>query len=268
MQRIQETLDKMASHFDSLEKRFDAFDKRFDSIEDRLDKMTVGELTAKQKNALRRQHYREAKAQKMKGRIPLPNTHCFGDRCDRRLREKFPEWAKEGLKYGVTNRPEAFISWLVHQWNSKTYLKKPVTFSGSAFRVWTGHARHALGPGDLMHLYRKRRIHYPFLRTPEEWDDFSKRPMWNWTTIVVKGVVQEMRESPQWNGFHERFKRMLCLLAGGMVEMEVRGIQWDFYETQENINEMMKDASFLALWKPALEAISNGLLAKQMDQGS
>ena len=258
MERIQETLNKILG-------RLDSFEKRFDAIDARLDKMTVGELTSKQKNALRRQHYREAKAQKTKGRIPLPNFHSFGDRSDRRVSEKFPEWAAKGLQYGTTNQPETFISWLVHQWNAHTYLKKPVTFSGSAFRVWTGHARHALGPGDLMHLYRKRRIHYPFLRTPEEGDDFSKRPMWNWTTYIVKNVVQEMRESPLWKGFSDRFKRMLCLLGGGMLEMEVRGIIWDFYETRDNINEMMKDATFLALWKPALEAISNGLLAKNFD---
>ena len=121
MQRIQETLDQILG-------RLNAFEKRFDSIDARLDKMTVGELTVKQKNALRRQHYREQKAQKLQGRLTLPTHHCF-ERNDRRLREQFEAWAQVGLKKGAENRPEEFISWLVYQWN--TMLIKEILCLGT-----------------------------------------------------------------------------------------------------------------------------------------
>lgn len=237
---------------------------RLESLDGKMCKLVMGETSKKEKNALRRQYYRERRAEAFKGRMKLPDFGIL-QRKDRRL-QKVEEWAGMGLRFGKADRPAAFISWLVYVWNNECYLKKPITFSGSAFRIWNGSCRHALGAGDLMHYYRKRIKMVPFLRNEAERQDFSTRPWWGWGSYVLRPVIEEMKESELWATFSERFKTMVQLLGGGLCELEIGGTCWDFNEELPAINNMMKRVA--PTWITLIEACLTGLRAAECPQPS
>ena len=243
-----------------LQNRLLTFEDRLQAIDDKLCKLAMSEVTKKQKNALRRQFYRERRELALKDRISLPDFNIF-NRKDRRLDHKHAEWAQVGMRFGEADAPGSFIRWLVWQWNNATYIKKPVTFSGSAFQIWNGHCRYGYGPGDLIHLYRKRVCMVPFLRTEAEKDDFSKRPFWIWGSSVLLPVVALMKMQPAWGATSERWKTFVTLLCGGYAELKIGECNWDFYESRENINSMMK--KIVHIWKPLLEAVVTGLRASE-----
>ena len=142
--------------------KLDEVCERLDAMEAKISKFAFERMTKTQENALRRQIYREKKEAALKGRLPMPERCVFEK--DARIGKWFDGWAKAGMRFAVKGRGPEFVQWLVWEWNNRCYLKKPITFSGSSFRVWNGHARHSYGPIDLMHLYRKRKIFTEFLR--------------------------------------------------------------------------------------------------------
>ena len=198
----------------------------------------------KAKNALRREQYRKAKKRREEGMLPLPEKRVLMFR-NRALEPKFAEWGEVGMRFaarGPDAKPEEFVTWLVHQWNSCTYLKKPITFSGSTFRVWDGFVRRAWGPRDLMHFSEPANA-VGLFRNPDQFDDFQKRPWWDWSYAVLSPVYDWMQD----HGLQEvaggtRFLRCLQLLLGAQRgEYEVfDGLFWDVRETQENVNRMLR----------------------------
>ena len=142
------------------------------------------------------------------------------------------------MRFGRQDKPQ-FFTWFVHQWNNCSYLKKPITFSGSSFRVWSSHIRYSYGPRDLMG-FAERRGTLQVLRTDAEYDDFQKRPFWDWSYAVLMPVFQEMQRL----GFAElpdRFKKCVKLMLGGFADFEVyTGLIWDVNESRDNINKMLK----------------------------
>ena len=250
-------MQEIAAKLEGVLERLESVEERLVQLDDKMCKLVMGQTSKKEKNALRRQYYRERKAEAFKDRMRLPDFNILGNR-DKRL-QKAEEWADIGLRFGKADRPEAFISWLVYVWNSECYLKKPITFSGSAFRVWNGSCRYALGAGDLMHYYRKRVKMVPFLRNEGERQDFSERPWWGWGCYVLRPVVLEMKESELWETFSERFKTMVQILAGGACEVRIGSTCWDFNEEMQEINTMIKRIA--PIWKSLLEACLTGLRA-------
>ena len=252
-------MQEIAAKLEEVLVRLDSLEERLQSIDDKMCKLVMQGVTKKDKNALRRQYYRERRAEAFKNRLKLPEFGIF-QRRDRRL-QKAEAWAAMGLRFGKADRPAAFISWIVWVWNNEVYLKKPITFSGSAFRIWNGSCRHALGPGDLMHYYRKRVKMVPFLRNEAERQDFSTRPWWDWGSYVLLPVIREMKESEQWETFSDRFKTMVQLLGGGFCEMEIAGTNWDFNEEMLKVNNMMKKIA--PVWIRLIEACLCGLRAAE-----
>ena len=234
--------------------------QRLDGIDDKLCKLAMRDVSSREKNALRRQYYRERKERAFADKLTLPAFPIFS-RKDPRLVPKYRGWAEVGLAFGKEDKPAEFLRWLVWNWNSGTYVKKPVTFSGSAFMIWNGHCRHGYGPGDFLHLYRKRMLMTPFLRNEGERDDFSDRPFWRWGTYVLYPIVCLMKADPAWETFSERFRTVVQIICGGFVELEVGDCNWDFHESRENINKMMKRIAHL--WKPLLEAVVTGFRASE-----
>ena len=252
-------MQEIAAKLEEVLVRLDSLEERLQSIDDKVCKLVMQGVSKKGKNALRRQYYRERRAEAFKNRLKLPEAHIF-QRRDRRL-QKAEEWALTGIEFGKADRPARFLSWLVWVWNNEVYVKKPITFSGSAFRIWNGSCRHALGPGDLMHYYRKRVKMVPFLRNEAERQDFSGRPWWDWGAYVLLPVISQMKESPAWETFSDRFKTMVQLLGGGFSELEIAGSYWDFNEDVKTINKMMK--SIAHLWLRVIEACITGLRAAE-----
>ena len=189
------------------------------------------------KNALRRRQFREAKKLREEGLLPLPPKHMIRFR-DRRLAPRVPGWAAQGMRFGRADQPEQFYTWLVHQWNNCTYLKKPITCSGSTFRNWDSTHRFSYGARDLLG-YVERKNAVQVLRNDGEVDDFSKRPWWDWSYSVFKPVFAAMQAL----GFEElpcRFRRCCRLMMGGFGSHEVyTDLCWDFQETRPNINRML-----------------------------
>jgi hypothetical protein len=208
------------------------------AVEEVIQKLVSQTMTKGERNALRRQYYRQQKEAELKDRLQLPDRHILKRR-DVRLQQFAGKWAEVGMRFGKLDQPESFLTWFVHEWNSCTYLKKPITFSGSSFRVWTGHLRHPYGAGDLMHYYRKR-SGCPRLRSEGERQDFSDRPWWDWGYHVLYPVVSEMEEMG-FDTLPARFQRCVRILLGGFGDLQVLSDveNWDRRASLSNINKML-----------------------------
>ena len=238
----------------SLEAKIDKLDEKFNML------LTQGD-TKKKKNAMRRQLYREQKAQRNEGKIPLPPHHVFGSLGRRDKRLKLSKFVEMGVLFGKADDPLGFLRWMVYHWNSEIYLKKAVTYSGSAFCVWNGVCRHKIGVGDLMHYYRKRVRLVPFLRTDDEEADFRTRMWWNWGSNVLRPIIFEIREQPEYSTFSERFKMEIALLCGGTAEIKIGEHYWDFLAGRTEINKMMSKIG--PVFIRILEACITGLRATE-----
>lgn len=212
---------------------------RLQRIEEGLDKLREYLVSADTKNAARRKEYRAAKAKRDEGKVPLPDRHVLRYR-DKRIQHRVRAWAEAGMRFGHANQPEKFCAWFVYEWNNTCYLKKPVTFSGSSFRVWVDHLRCSYGPLDLMG-YAKRRDRVQVLRNDGEYDDFQKRPWWDWGYAVLMPVFKAMQANPGFGELPVRFVRCLRLLLSGYGELEVyTELYWDPNETRDNLNKMLR----------------------------
>ena len=126
--RLESVEERLVQLDDKVFARLESVEERLVQLDDKMCKLVMGQTSKKEKNALRRQYYRERKAEAFKDRMRLPDFNILGNK-DKRL-QKAEEWADIGLRFGKADRPEAFISWLVYAWNNECYLKKPITFSG------------------------------------------------------------------------------------------------------------------------------------------
>jgi hypothetical protein len=236
MQEIAERLQRIEETQQRIE---ETLNTRMQRIEETLAgwAKTLSTASKKELNALRRKQYNEAKKMEQAGMVTLPPRHVLDFR-DRRLQPKLRDWAEIGMRFGRADKPEHFYAWLVHQWNNCTYFKKPITFSGSTFRIWNTHHRFAYGPRDLMG-YVERKNALQILRNDAEHDDFTKRPWWNWSFSVFKPVIEEMEELG-FDSLPERFRRCCKIMMGGFGGFEVyTDLCWDFNESRENINKML-----------------------------
>ena len=100
--------------------RLEQMEKRLLARMDRVEKVlrgwaeTLSGASKKEKNALRRQQYREAKRRREKGLVSLPEEHVLKFR-DVRLKPKVHAWAEAGMRFGRKDQPEQFFTWFVHQ---------------------------------------------------------------------------------------------------------------------------------------------------------
>ena len=77
--------------------RLKVLETKVDTLGDKFTRLSVQEATKKEQNALRRQLYREERAKKMSGKIPLPTQHCM-ERRDRRIDLKV--FVDKGVEFG------------------------------------------------------------------------------------------------------------------------------------------------------------------------
>ena len=186
-------------------------------LEEKIDLLLSSQREAQAAKESRRRHYQEAKAMREAGKIRLPEFHVLNKR-DGRLESKRQFWAETGMRFGNANDPAGFVAWLVYQWNSCTYLKKPITFSGGYYRVHTGVIRFGYGASDLMGLNEKQAIR---LRHSADHVDFQERPWWKWSLNVLYPVWSTMEELPGFGELPDFFCRNVRLLLGGFGEYEV-----------------------------------------------
>ena len=208
-------------------------------IEAKVDSLLAVDVSRRAATAKRRQHYKEAKDMRERGKIPLPTFHILLKR-DGRIADKALPWARVGMRFGKSAATaDGFLQWLVHQWNSCTYLKKPITFSGNYFRVHTGSIRYHFGPFDLMGLNGKKKL---VIRNPGDACDFRERPWWSWAFNVLFPVWEVMRELPGFDSLQPRFCKGLRLVLGGFGMYEVSP---DYFfdpneESAEKLNRMLR----------------------------
>ena len=248
MNQMEQLLQEIVTRLATLEQKVDV-------LGGKIDKMNIQETSQKQKNALRRQVYREKLQAQKKGLITLPEHHCMLKR-DRRL--DISMYIKWGIEHGRTNTPYKFLSKVVAHWNTEVYLKKPVTFSGSSYRIWNGTCRIARGAGDLMHFYRKRlRMTGKYIRNPGEEYDFHRRPWFMWGSKVLWPVVEEMKEHDEWDSFDRHFKVAVQLLCGGKACLEVADEFWDLDHPADTLNKIIPRVS--TIWHKVLETCLTAL---------
>ena len=84
-------MQEIAARIDQLE---DTLCRRLDKIEDIVQKLVCNTMSKAEKNALRRQIYRQQKEARLAGRLILPEGHVLKDR-DRRLLQFVPAWAED-----------------------------------------------------------------------------------------------------------------------------------------------------------------------------
>ena len=208
-----------------------------DRIEGKLDELLQEQRQKKSDSATRRQQYREAREMRERGKIRLPDFHVLKKR-DGRIAGLVQAWAEKGMVFGAADDPEGFAAWIVYQWNSCTYLKKPITFSGGYYRVHTGSIRCNYGSYDLMHLNEKQALR---LRHDADKQDFSERPWWDWAHNVLNPVFKRMQECPGFKELPERFDRALRLVLGASSELELyTDVWWSQHETIADTNRMLR----------------------------
>jgi hypothetical protein len=71
--------------------RIDMLEAKIDAIDEKLRMIAMRGVDKQQKNALRRQYYREKKAEREFGKLSLPLFHVVTGRRDRRLAQKTQE---------------------------------------------------------------------------------------------------------------------------------------------------------------------------------
>ena len=89
--------------------------------------------------------------------------------------------------------------------------------------------------------YVERRNALQILRNDAEHDDFIKRPFWDWSTHAVFAPVFHAMQGAEFEELPERFRRCCKIMVGGTGLHEVyTDLHWDFHETKESINKMLK----------------------------
>ena len=158
---------------------------------------------------------------------------------DRRLEEHWNKWALKGMEFGERNRPEEFVNWLCWQWNTCTFVKKPITFSGGYFQYHIGDAsRMHTTAYELMGLSKKSKL---FMKNDAEHIDFRERKWWEWGYAIMSQVLDQMQELPGFGALPDRFLRCCKLLAGGFGMHEVyTELYFDPNEDLPGLNRMLK----------------------------
>ena len=228
-QSVETLRTEVHARFDSLEKRMQQHTSKWDQLNE--------DKVRKERNRERKRQYQEAKKRRNAGLLELPEKHILRYR-DSRLEPKFREWAEMGMLFGKEDRPEHFLTYVVHQWNNCTYLKKPITFSGSSFRVWNSNTRFAYGPRDLLGFCEKNNC-VGKLRNDAEHDDFTKRAWWDWNFSVLSRVYFQMEELGL-KQLPERFKRCVQIIIGCYGNYQFsEDLVWNFYAGRNDLNKML-----------------------------
>ena len=237
MQGIAEIVERLQR----MEEILCSHSERFSRIESTLAdwRQTLDQASKKEQNVLRRKQYEQEKKRKQEGLLPLPDRNVLKHK-DARIAPRVHTWALAGMRFGKADAPDRFFTWLVHQWNNCTYLRKPITFSGSSFKIWDGHHRYGYGPRDLMG-YHERRVVLQVLRNSAELDDFQRRPWWEWCTQAVFAPVFHEMQVLGFASLPERFRTCCKLMMSGFGGHEVyTDLCWDIFESRENINRMLQ----------------------------
>ena len=236
---MQEIIDRLKSLNTRVQRIEESLNTRVQRIEDILAgwEKTLSTASKKESNALRRKQYHKAKKRREEGLLALPVRDILEFR-DMRIDPLMQGWASMGMRFGRADQPEQFYTWLIFTWNNCTYLKKPITFSGSSFRIWKENYRYASGSSDLMGFVERKSAVTGMNK--EQHDDFTKRPWWGWSSSVFSRVISRM-EGMGFDTLPERFRRCCSLMLGGTGCWEVyTDLHWDFEESQENINKMLR----------------------------
>ena len=213
-------------------------ESRLQTIEEKFDRFLKTSTQRKTASETRRTRYQKAKQRRDKGKVELPEHHIFKKR-DPRWLQKLPQLVTAALQFVEADDPEGFAAYVTWQWNSATYLKKPITFSGGYYRLFLGDVRHGYGPSDLMGYNKKQRL---TLRNDADHDDFGNRPWWRWGYLVLLPIWERLIETVY--GERElpaRFDRCMRILLGDYGEYEVyTGVYWGPSEKREHINRMLR----------------------------
>ena len=173
---------------------------------------------------------------------------------DMRLVQHWKKWALKGMEFGERNRPEEFVNWLCWQWNTCTFVKKPITFSGGYFQYHVGEAsRMHTTAYELMGLSKKNKL---CMRNDAEHTDFRDRNWWSWGYGILTQVFEEMQKLPGFDTLPERFTRCIKLLCGcyGMHEVYT-GLYFDpNWENLPELNRMLRKIGpdLTGMWRACL----------------
>lgn len=252
---LRSTVREQAAEHQRREQEMKRHLRKVDVELESLRRLVEQNMKKGKRNEERRRLYQEKKERENAGKVHLPDTPILAYRLADAAR--FKEWGRVGMRFAAANRPEDFATWLVHSWNNDVFLKKPITFSGSSFRIWNGATRTALGALDLLNYSERKNLARPF-RNKGEHDDFQKRPWWDWSHNVLFRVTQhmDMDKAP------ERFQRCIYLLIGSLEQLEVLPeLYWDFNESMDNLNRMLRRVGLD--FNSMLKAVFTGLRARE-----
>ena len=238
------------------EDRRETIETRLQRIEGKLDQVVKefgGRKNAAQK---RREQYREAKQRRERGKVALPRHHILEAR-DARWVRRVPQLLEAALPFVEANDPEGFAAYVAWEWNSATYIKKPITFSGGYYRLFVGDIRVGYGPSDLMGYNQKQRL---TLRNDADHDDFQNRPWWRWGYLVLFPIWEKLLDvyANEGRELPTRFDRCMRILLGDYGELEVyTGLYWGPSEARDHINRMLRrvGTDLRLVWRACLRGL-------------
>lgn len=237
---------------------------QLDRIEAKLDELVhlkgiVEQLTEAKRLERRRERERKAvvraavRAERDASSLPLLDD-IF--KKDVRLHEHWKKWAIKGMEFGDRNRPEEFACWLCWQWNTCTFARKPVTFSGGYFQYHIGEgSRMHTTAFELMHYSRKSKL---VVKNEGDKIDFRERKWWNWSYGIMMQVLNEMEELPGFDALPVRFLRCCKLICGGYGAYEVyTGLNFDQNEDLKPLNRMLRKIGpdLKGMWRACMKGL-------------
>ena len=239
-----------------MQNRWEAIENRLERVEEKLDRILLEFCGRKKAAETRRTQYRKKKQRREKGKVPLPGHHIFKKR-DPRWLQKVPALVEAARQFAEADDPEGFAGYVTWQWNSGTYLKKPITFSGGYYRLFVGDVRHGYGPSDLMGYNKKQRL---TLRNDADHDDFQNRPWWRWGYLVLFPIWEKLLDvyANEGRELPTRFDRCMRILLGDYGELEVyTGLYWGPSEAREHINRMLRrvGTDLRLVWRACLRGL-------------
>ena len=235
-----------------MQEQLDRIEKKLDSIltiKQIVEQLTEAKQLERRKERMRKKVIRDAERARLdKSSLVLPEK-IF--RKDRRLHAHFEKWAEKGLEFGKANRPEEFATWLCWRWNSCTYSRKPITFSGGYYQYYlgAGSSRMHTTAFELMGLSKKNKL---LVRNDAEHYDFKNRLWWEWSFAVFFQVFNIMTELDGFKELPERFVKCCKLLSGGVGMYEVyTNMYFDPNEDLKRVNKMLKrvGADLAGMWR-------------------
>ena len=195
--------------------------ERLDSILEL--KLVVSKLT-ESKQLKRNQEAERKRAQRArdreqreKGLLSIPRDIW---QRDERIKMKYLLWAHVGVQYGMVGDWRLFLQYIAHEWNTCTYVKKPIAKCSNRPQWWDDGLRHENTWCDM--FGSERGIVSKTAPEIKFWD-FG---------FHMAEIVNRMQSLPDWPNVSKQFVQATQIALGDMCELTIKGTEFQCRDSE------------------------------------